>query len=142
MLVDALLQHEMEGQVNMMVEKVKGQKIRQEVVGMAKGVAEVAMEVVKMVKKVIRVVKELVEKMESVQDISRYGENQKVKYTVGSLISKALTWWNSQVQTRGRESVIGITWEDFKTLAREEFCPNNEMQKLETEFWCHAMVEC
>ncbi|GJR55997.1 reverse transcriptase domain-containing protein [Tanacetum coccineum] len=80
--------------------------------------------------------------MESVQDISRYGENQKVKYTVGSLISKALTWWNSQVQTRGRESVIGITWEDFKTLAREEFCPNNEMQKLETEFWCHAMVEC
>ncbi|GKB29386.1 hypothetical protein Tco_0868787 [Tanacetum coccineum] len=23
---------------------------------------------------------------------------------------------------------------------RKEFCPNNEMQKLETEFWCHAMV--
>ncbi|GKA32203.1 putative reverse transcriptase domain-containing protein [Tanacetum coccineum] len=22
----------------------------------------------------------------------------------------------------------------------EEFCPNNEMQKLETEFWCHTMV--
>ncbi|GJW37029.1 putative reverse transcriptase domain-containing protein [Tanacetum coccineum] len=24
---------------------------------------------------------------------------------------------------------------------REEFCPNNEMQKLENKFWCHAMVE-
>ncbi|GJS37082.1 hypothetical protein Tco_0535464 [Tanacetum coccineum] len=46
------------------------------------------------------------------------------------------------VQTRGRESIVGITWEDFKTLAREELCPNNEMQKLETEFWCHAMVGC
>ncbi|GKG31789.1 reverse transcriptase domain-containing protein, partial [Tanacetum coccineum] len=68
------------------------------------------------------------------------GENQKVKYTAGSLISKALTWWNSQVQTRGREAAVGITWEDFKTLAREEFCPNNEIQKLETKFWCHAMV--
>ncbi|GJY83746.1 putative reverse transcriptase domain-containing protein [Tanacetum coccineum] len=31
--------------------------------------------------------------------------------------------------------------EDFKELIRKELCPNNEMQKLETEFWCHAMVE-
>ena len=23
---------------------------------------------------------------------------------------------------------------------RDEFCPNNEMQKLETELWNHAMV--
>ncbi|GKE91720.1 reverse transcriptase domain-containing protein, partial [Tanacetum coccineum] len=30
--------------------------------------------------------------------------------------------------------------EDFKTLTREEFCPSNEMQKLETELWNHAMV--
>ncbi|GKB36059.1 hypothetical protein Tco_0881001 [Tanacetum coccineum] len=60
-----------------------------------------------------------IEKMESVQDMSGCGENQK---------------------TRGREAKTGITLEDFKTLAREEFCPNNEMQKLETEFWCHAMV--
>ncbi|GJU55496.1 putative reverse transcriptase domain-containing protein [Tanacetum coccineum] len=44
-----------------------------------------------------------IEKMESVQDMSRYGANQKV-------------------------------------LMSKEFCPNNEMQKLETEFWCHAMV--
>ncbi|GJU10627.1 reverse transcriptase domain-containing protein [Tanacetum coccineum] len=180
MLVDALLQHEVEGQVNRMVKKVRGQEIRQEVVGMARGVAEVAKEVDKMAKKVIRVIKEVVEgnvrtmnnkrggfsykefmacnpkeydgkggvivytrwieKIESVQDMSGYGENQKVKYTASSLIGKALTWWNSQVQTRGREATTGITWEDFKTLAREEFCPNNEMQKLETEFWCHAIV--
>nr|GEV97412.1 hypothetical protein [Tanacetum cinerariifolium] len=30
--------------------------------------------------------------------------------------------------------------EDFKTLTREEFCPSNEMQKLETELWNHVMV--
>ncbi|GKB13632.1 putative reverse transcriptase domain-containing protein [Tanacetum coccineum] len=80
------------------------------------------------------------EKMESVQDMSGCGDNQKVKYTAGSFIGKALTWWNTQVQTRGREAVVGMTWEDFKALMREEFCPNNEMQKLETKFWCQVMV--
>ncbi|GJZ00165.1 hypothetical protein Tco_0517594 [Tanacetum coccineum] len=44
------------------------------------------------------------------------------------------------VQTRGREAAVGMTWEDFKALMREEFCSNNEMQKLETEFWCHAIA--
>ncbi|GKB82036.1 reverse transcriptase domain-containing protein [Tanacetum coccineum] len=33
-----------------------------------------------------------------------------------------------------------MSWEDFKTLTREELCPSNEMQKLETELWNHAMV--
>ncbi|GKC55388.1 hypothetical protein Tco_1078133 [Tanacetum coccineum] len=36
-----------------------------------------------------------IEKMELIQDMSRCGKNQKVKYTAGSLIGKALTWWNS-----------------------------------------------
>ncbi|GKG49632.1 reverse transcriptase domain-containing protein, partial [Tanacetum coccineum] len=43
--------------------------------------------------------------------------------------------------TKGREAAVGMTWEDFKVLMSKEFYPNNEMQKLETEFWCHAMVE-
>ncbi|GKB70448.1 hypothetical protein Tco_0931860 [Tanacetum coccineum] len=81
-----------------------------------------------------------IEKMESFHDMSGCGDNQKVKYTANSFINKALTWCNSQVQTRGRESAVGMTWEDFKTLTREELCPNNEMQKLETKFWCHAMI--
>ncbi|GJR50773.1 hypothetical protein Tco_1401294 [Tanacetum coccineum] len=33
-----------------------------------------------------------IEKMESVQDMSGCGNNQKVKYTVGSFVGKALTW--------------------------------------------------
>nr|GEY26534.1 reverse transcriptase domain-containing protein [Tanacetum cinerariifolium] len=39
-----------------------------------------------------------------------------------------------------RETVVGMAWADFKTLTREEFYPNNEMQKVKTEFWNHAMV--
>nr|GEY46613.1 hypothetical protein [Tanacetum cinerariifolium] len=57
-------------------------------------------------------------------------DNQKVKYTAGSFVGKALTWWNSKIHTRGREANVGMSREDFETLAREEFCPSNEMQKL------------
>ncbi|GKD71802.1 hypothetical protein Tco_1325892 [Tanacetum coccineum] len=69
-----------------------------------------------------------VEKMEAVQDISGCGDNQKVKYSAGLLIGKALTWWNSEVQTRGREAAVGMTWEDFKALMKKEYYPSNEMK--------------
>ncbi|GJY86398.1 hypothetical protein Tco_0500424 [Tanacetum coccineum] len=36
-----------------------------------------------------------IEKMESVHDMSGCSIDQKVKYTAGSFVSKALTWWNS-----------------------------------------------
>ncbi|GKF29684.1 hypothetical protein Tco_0096026, partial [Tanacetum coccineum] len=62
-----------------------------------------------------------IKKMDSVQDMSGYGDNQKVKYTAGSF--------------------VGMSWDNFKVLMREDFCPSNEMQKLETELWNHTMVE-
>ncbi|GKF30426.1 reverse transcriptase domain-containing protein, partial [Tanacetum coccineum] len=58
-----------------------------------------------------------IEKMELVQDMSGCGDDQK-----------------------SREVAIGMAWDDFKTLTREEFCPVNEMKKLETEFWNHTML--
>ncbi|GJV80695.1 putative reverse transcriptase domain-containing protein [Tanacetum coccineum] len=69
-----------------------------------------------------------------------YAENQRVKYAASSFVNKALTWWNTQVQARGREATIGMSWTDFKALLVEEFCPSNEMEKLESEFWNHKMV--
>ncbi|GKE25874.1 reverse transcriptase domain-containing protein [Tanacetum coccineum] len=81
-----------------------------------------------------------IEKMESVHDMSGCGDNQKVKYTAGSFVGKALTWWNSQIRTLGREVAVGMSWDNFKLLMREEFCPSNEMQKLETKLWNHTMV--
>nr|GEV77463.1 reverse transcriptase domain-containing protein [Tanacetum cinerariifolium] len=47
-----------------------------------------------------------IEKIESVQDMSGCGDNQKVKYTSCSFVGKALTWWNSHIQTLGREVVV------------------------------------
>ncbi|GJZ77231.1 putative reverse transcriptase domain-containing protein [Tanacetum coccineum] len=58
-----------------------------------------------------------IEKMELVIENSRCFENQKVKYAASSFINKALTWWNTQVQARGREAAIGYT-DRFHELAK------------------------
>ncbi|GJS02772.1 putative reverse transcriptase domain-containing protein [Tanacetum coccineum] len=60
-----------------------------------------------------------IEKMENVIDNSGCAKNQKV---------------------RGRVAVMAMAWNDFKALMVEEFCPSNEMEKLENEFWNHKMV--
>ncbi|GJW28949.1 reverse transcriptase domain-containing protein [Tanacetum coccineum] len=81
-----------------------------------------------------------IEKMESVIDNSRCLANQRVKYAASSFIGKALTWWNTQVQARGRDAANAMAWNDFKALLTMKFCPSNEIKKLEGEFWNHSMV--
>ncbi|GJW88608.1 putative nucleotidyltransferase, ribonuclease H, partial [Tanacetum coccineum] len=80
-----------------------------------------------------------IEKMENVIDNSGCAENQKVRYAASSLVNKALTWWNTQCQARGRVAALAMSWNDFKALMVEEFCPSNEMEKLENEFWNHKI---
>ncbi|GJR08322.1 putative reverse transcriptase domain-containing protein [Tanacetum coccineum] len=81
-----------------------------------------------------------IEKMESVHDMSGCSIDQKVKYTAGSFVGKALTWWNSQIRTLSQEVAVSMSWNDFKFMMIQEFCPSHEMQKLESELWNHAMV--
>ncbi|GKC84800.1 putative reverse transcriptase domain-containing protein [Tanacetum coccineum] len=81
-----------------------------------------------------------IEKMESVHDMSGCSIDQKVKYIAGSFVGKALTWWNSQIRTLSREVAVSMSWNDFKFMMTQEFCPSHKMQKLESELWNHAMV--
>ncbi|GKA17086.1 putative reverse transcriptase domain-containing protein [Tanacetum coccineum] len=81
-----------------------------------------------------------IENMESVFDKSGCTANQRVKYAASCFVTKALTWWNTQVQVRGREAAIGMSLNDFRAMLIEEFCPSNEIEKLESEFWNHKMV--
>ncbi|GKA06128.1 reverse transcriptase domain-containing protein [Tanacetum coccineum] len=53
-----------------------------------------------------------IEKMESVIENSGCAENQKARH---------------------REAAIGMAWVEFKALLVEEFCPSNEMEKLQTK---------
>ncbi|GKB55669.1 putative reverse transcriptase domain-containing protein [Tanacetum coccineum] len=58
-----------------------------------------------------------IEKMEYVIENNGCAENQKVKYVASSFINKPLTWWNTQVQAKGREAAIGYT-DRFHELAK------------------------
>ncbi|GKD24571.1 putative reverse transcriptase domain-containing protein, partial [Tanacetum coccineum] len=82
-----------------------------------------------------------IEKIESVHDMSGCSIDQKVKYTAGLFVSKALTWWNSHIRMLSREVAVRMSWNDFKCMMIQEFCPSHEMQKLESKLWNHAMVE-
>ncbi|GKF11804.1 reverse transcriptase domain-containing protein, partial [Tanacetum coccineum] len=35
---------------------------------------------------------------------------------------------------------VSMTWNDFKFMMIEEFCPSHEMQNLETQLWNNVMV--
>ncbi|KAD3337196.1 hypothetical protein E3N88_32716 [Mikania micrantha] len=62
-------------------------------------------------------------------------ENLKVRYATSVYQKRALTWWNTEKRTRGAETALALTWDEVKRLMTEEFCPRNEMMKLESEFW-------
>ncbi|GJR28687.1 putative reverse transcriptase domain-containing protein [Tanacetum coccineum] len=78
--------------------------------------------------------------IESVLHIIKCPIESQVEFASSMLQGRALTWWNTLVQTQGREAAIAQPWEDFKKLLMEEYCPDDEIQKLETEFWNHKMV--
>ncbi|GJR33177.1 reverse transcriptase domain-containing protein [Tanacetum coccineum] len=50
-------------------------------------------------------------------------------------VGPALKWWNSQIRTLSQEVVVSMSWNDFKLMMIEEFCPSHEMQKLDPELW-------
>ncbi|GJZ07791.1 putative reverse transcriptase domain-containing protein [Tanacetum coccineum] len=81
-----------------------------------------------------------IEGMESKLHISKCSDNSKVEYAACLIQGRALTWWNTQVQTRGREAALQLTWEEFKKLLLEEYYPKSEVQKLNSKFWNHVMV--
>nr|GEW83877.1 hypothetical protein [Tanacetum cinerariifolium] len=65
MLVDALVKHEVEGQVNRMVKKVRGLEIKQEVAEVANEVVEVAKEVAEVTKEVVEMTKKVIKQLQN-----------------------------------------------------------------------------
>ena len=62
-----------------------------------------------------------------------------MKYAVCSFQKKALSWWSTHVKAVGKEAVKAMKWDDLRKLMIKEFCPKNEMQKLDEEFWNLSM---
>ncbi|KAI3819010.1 hypothetical protein L1987_12832 [Smallanthus sonchifolius] len=75
------------------------------------------------------------ESMESTFLNSDCPDNLRVRYATSVLQKRALTWWNGEKRTRGAEVATSLSWDDLKKAMTDEFCPRNEMRKLEAEFW-------
>ncbi|GJV85209.1 hypothetical protein Tco_1525107 [Tanacetum coccineum] len=75
------------------------------------------------------------EKTESVFGISECAEGKKVKFAAATLEGPALTWWNSKIATMGLETMNQMPWTEMKQLMTAEFCPIEEVQRIEHELW-------
>ncbi|XP_071699013.1 uncharacterized protein [Rutidosis leptorrhynchoides] len=76
-----------------------------------------------------------IEKMESVFSISNCTQANWVKFATSTVEGKALTWWNSIARPMGLKAAHVIPWEDIKTRMTAEYCPDNEVKKMEAELW-------
>nr|GEW69912.1 putative reverse transcriptase domain-containing protein [Tanacetum cinerariifolium] len=63
--------------------------------------------------------------------ISECAERSKVKFAAATLQGRALTWWNTQVVTLGLDVVNEKSWTDMRKIMMEEFCLDEEVQRLE-----------
>ncbi|GKB92525.1 putative reverse transcriptase domain-containing protein [Tanacetum coccineum] len=75
------------------------------------------------------------DKTKSVFGISKCAEGKKVRFAAATLEGPSLTWWNFKVATLGLENVNQMPWTEMKQLMTAEFCPIEEIQRLENELW-------
>lgn len=80
-----------------------------------------------------------IEKMEAVFQLCSCSNNRRVKYATSTLLDAALTWWNDHAKSMGLETAYALDWATFKRMMIEEYCPRQEMQKLELELWTLTM---
>jgi len=71
--------------------------------------------------------------------VSNCDEDCKVKYATFTLKDEVLTWWNNYHRSVGIDVAYSMTWTQFKTLLIKTYCPRNEVEKLESEFWNHKV---
>nr|GEY12623.1 putative reverse transcriptase domain-containing protein [Tanacetum cinerariifolium] len=75
------------------------------------------------------------ERIESVFSINECAERNKVKFATTTLQGRDLTWWNAQVPTLGLEVANEKSWIELKTMMKGEFCPPEEIQRMEVKLW-------
>ncbi|GKC07569.1 reverse transcriptase domain-containing protein [Tanacetum coccineum] len=75
------------------------------------------------------------ERTKSVISCRNYTEDCKVKFDTGTLTEDALSLWNSYVKPIGIEQADKIAWTELKRLLTNNYCPQNEVRKMEDEFY-------
>lgn len=76
-----------------------------------------------------------IERIESVFSLCNCTEDTKVKFAAYTFQDTALTWWNTHANSVGVETANQLPWADLKKMLRDEYCPTEELHRLEEEFW-------
>ncbi|GJU64544.1 reverse transcriptase domain-containing protein [Tanacetum coccineum] len=74
-------------------------------------------------------------KMEYVFHISNCAVACQIKFATCTLLSSALTRWNSHVKTVGHDAAYGMPWKTLMKMMTAKYYPRSEIKKLEIEIW-------
>ena len=80
------------------------------------------------------------DEMDTIVDISGCAEKDVVKFVSQSFKGEALAWWRALVQASGKSALYKMTWEEFISLIKENYCPQHEVEKIETDFLSLVMT--
>nr|GEZ35327.1 hypothetical protein [Tanacetum cinerariifolium] len=85
-----------------------------------------------------------IEKIESVQDMSGSSIDQKVKYSAGSFVGKALTWWNFQIRMLSWEVAIfdALTDEAVRNVSIKKVEKRENMREPSKDKNGHFARDC
>nr|GEU76628.1 hypothetical protein [Tanacetum cinerariifolium] len=75
------------------------------------------------------------------RELSKCIKVNKVVFAASTFQDRALTWWNSQAATLGMEAVTRKTWAEMKVMMTKEFCPPEEIQRMESVRMAHTLME-
>ncbi|MFS7931163.1 putative nucleotidyltransferase, Ribonuclease H [Helianthus anomalus] len=74
------------------------------------------------------------DEMDTIVDISGCAERDVVKFVSQSFKGEALAWWRALVQASGKSALYKMTWEEFVSLIKENYYPQHEVEKIESDF--------
>ncbi|XP_022030456.1 uncharacterized protein LOC110931367 [Helianthus annuus] len=74
------------------------------------------------------------DEMDTLVDISGCADQDIVKYVSQSFKGEALAWWRSLIQATGKIPLYNLSWAQFVALIKENYCPQHEVEKIESDF--------
>ncbi|KAJ9536067.1 hypothetical protein OSB04_un000770 [Centaurea solstitialis] len=72
--------------------------------------------------------------IESIFQISKCANEDRVMFGTASLKSDALFWWKAKAFSKGPNVLQTMTWEEFTKEFNDQFCPPASLRQLEEEF--------
>ncbi|XP_021974756.1 uncharacterized protein LOC110869856 [Helianthus annuus] len=67
-------------------------------------------------------------------DISGCAKEDTVKFVSQSFKGEALTWWKTMIQSAGKIPLYNLEWSKFVDMIKEVYCPQHEVEKVESDF--------